>query len=390
MRQKKRSANENYVRAQGIPRRLTKREVVAVAVSAVALPAISLVPLGGCGEDPIVYIDTWVRDDAGKDADADAGTDGDAEPEEGPPCTGRCVPMAPYEWLGPALVWVGPPDEAPACPDERWGVVYQGFSGPSEAPLFCPLCACDPPEEASCALPVDWTVADAAVCMPPADAQVTSFAAPAGWDGACTTEHAIPAGQLCGGHPCVQSLSIPAPGVTTGACTPREERDPPVPSVVPWTVTALACAPNAHASCNRDGRLCVPEPAGRLPPPDGFRTCIYHPDEVPCPEAYPVQRVFYSGVEDTRACSPCACGEPEGASCTILATAYNDDACQGLVVSSMVSSVIDFCGVLVPGTGLGSKSAEVLDIDPGTCTPSGGAPTGGVKPTGPSTFCCLP
>jgi hypothetical protein len=188
----------------------------------------------------------------------------------------------------------------------------------------------------------------------------------------------------------VQSLSIPAPVVTTGACTPREARDPPVPRVNPWAVTALACAPNAHASCDRDGLLCVSEPAGRLPPPDGFRTCIYHPDEVPCPEAYPVQRVFYAGVEDTRACSPCACGEPEGASCSILATAYTDAACQGLAVSAMVSSVLDFCGVLVPGTGLGSKSAEVLDIDPGTCTPSGGEPTGSVKPTGPSTFCCLP
>ncbi|WP_437570149.1 hypothetical protein [Sorangium sp. So ce542] len=39
---------------------------------------------------------------------------------------------------------------------------------------------------------------------------------------------------------------------------------------------------------------------------------------------------------------------------------------------------------------LGSKSATVVDVAPGTCAPGGGEPTGGVAPREAMTFCCLP
>jgi hypothetical protein len=157
----------------------------------------------------------------------------------------------------------------------------------------------------------------------------------------------------------VQSLAIPAPVVIPGACTSRQEQDDPVvPQVASWAAKAVACAPDAHASCGRDGLLCVPEPPERAPPPDGFRTCIFHAGDTACPPAYPVYRLFYTAAEDTRACSPCACGEPEGASCSLMATAYSDGACQVPVASVLVSSTNAFCGVVPAGIGLGRRRAN--------------------------------
>ncbi|WP_437663862.1 hypothetical protein [Sorangium sp. So ce1182] len=99
--------------------------------------------------------------------------------------------------------------------------------------------------------------------------------------------------------------------------------------------------------------------------------------------------MFHGSAEDTRSCSPCGCGEPEGASCTIMASVYSDGACAEQVASTLVSSRAPFCGVTPPGVALGSKSAEVVAVEPGACAPSGGEAIGQVLPAEPSTFCCL-
>jgi hypothetical protein len=56
----------------------------------------------------------------------------------------------------------------------------------------------------------------------------------------------------------------------------------------------------------------------------------------------------------------------------------------------LISSAAPFCANVVPGSGLGSKSAAVVDIDAGSCPPIGGEPIGEVVPTEPATFCCGP
>jgi hypothetical protein len=242
-------------------------------------------------------------------------------------------------------------------------------------------CLCDAPE-ASCELPLGWAARSGFPCDTPGTA-VTSFAAPDGWSGECTAVNTIPAGALCDGQPCVQSLSIDAPAIVAGACAARVDQPPPVPDVRSWATKAKACIPGAYTPCD-GAQTCMPAPPPGAPPPDGFSTCIFHEDERTCPDSYAVKHVFFKELDDTRDCTPCSCGEPEGASCTLMASVFSDDACTAPLLSSMVSSAVPFCGVTPPAVGLGSKSAEVVAVNPGACAPSGGEPIGEVQPAAPS------
>ncbi|AGP37132.1 hypothetical protein SCE1572_23195 [Sorangium cellulosum So0157-2] len=422
--------------------------------------------LPGCAGDPTVYGPCQPSEygspacpypeagtgDAGDGGDGGGGSGGGGTGGGGTgggeesACAGDCIPPAPLGWFGPALLWYGPPDQAPGCPAEAPNPGYKGFADLAPAPFACAACLCDPPASASCELPLGWSAHTAAayqapgcpaeapnpgykgfadlapapfacaacLCDPPASASCelplgwsahtaaactaggpgsveTAFAAPDGWDGACTAASAIPAGQDCGGQPCVQSLSVEAPAVlVTAACTPRVDEPPPPAREDPWQTRALACLPGAYTECPDDRSTCMPSPGEPgAPPPGGFLTCIFHEGDVTCESPYLDRHVFYGGAEDTRGCSACGCGAPEGASCTIMASVYSDGACAETLVSAVVSSTTPFCGVTPPGVALGSKSAEVVAVDPGACAPSGGEPTGELLPAEPSTFCCL-
>ncbi|WP_242515201.1 hypothetical protein [Sorangium cellulosum] len=246
-------------------------------------------------------------------------------------------------------------------------------------PKACPACACDPPE-VSCALPTAWAASSSSSCPgDEPDAVATPFAA----SGACTAEAAIPADQQCNGEPCVQSLTIAAPSITTGACTPRIDAPPPVHErAPPWATRATACLAGAHTAC-ADATTCAPAE------PLGFLTCVYHEGDAACPDGYAQRHVFYKDVLDGRDCTPCSCGEPTGTSCTVMASVYRDAACTDPIASNLVSSSVPFCAVTPPGVGLGSKSAAVVAVEPGACAPQGGDPIGELQPADPSTFCCI-
>jgi hypothetical protein len=137
----------------------------------------------------------------GSGGDGGSGDSGGAGGGMSAVCGGQCVPREPVGWFPPALLWFGPPDEVPDCPAAAPRVGYEGYTELSVDPFQCHGCACDPPE-VSCELPTDWSAADTPTCPAGPGAQRTSFAAPGAWDGACTTENAIPAGQACPGGPC--------------------------------------------------------------------------------------------------------------------------------------------------------------------------------------------
>jgi hypothetical protein len=362
---------------------------------------LSLLLIIGCGTDEHIFVGpctpseekagycTREPEDAGAPDASDAGTGGAGGGEQSSLCPGPCVPPAPLGWFGPALFWFGPADRVPDCPESAPHVGYEGFADLAPLPATCAACLCDPPAEASCALPLIWS---ASTAMCPGDvpgAIATSFAAPDGWDGACTAENAVAAGATCDGQPCVQSLSIEAPVVATSACTPRRDQPVPIPDVQPWGTRAKACLGGAFTTCDATD-LCMPAPPEPgQPSPDGFATCIYSPDDHPCPNDYTEKHVFYEGLDDTRDCTPCGCGDATGASCTVMASIYSDDACRVPLASNPVSSTVAFCGVMPPGVGLGSKAAVITDVEPGTCAPSGGEPVGDVEPSEPSTVCCV-
>ncbi|WP_437943047.1 hypothetical protein WMF27_25835 [Sorangium sp. So ce281] len=296
-------------------------------------------------------------------------------------CSGQCAPPAPLGWFGPALLWFGPPEAVPDCPADAPTIGYEGFADLQQPPIDCATCACDPPE-ASCALPTGWAASSASCPGDEPGTVMTSFAAPDGWDGACTAANPIPEGQLCDGEPCVQSLTIAAPSVTTGACTPRIDAPPPVPRLDPWATRARACLAGAYTACE-DATTCVPAA------PSGFLTCVYHEGgDAGCPEGYAARHVFFEDVIDGRECTPCGCGDPTGASCTLMASVFRDAACTDLLASNLVSSSVPFCVVTPPGAGLGSKSAVISAVEPGACAPHGGEPVGELQASAPSTFCC--
>ena len=326
-------------------------------------------------------------------AAADAGADAEAG-LPGEVCDGQCVTAATAPFDGPVLFWTGPsPDPASeilVCPETapltgRW---YADLQAP---PIACGACSCDPPA-GSCTLPATLT-ANSAVC-PGTDSMAAhfSFDAPAGWTGACSAANAIDAGKTCDGLPCVESLFIAPLQVTHGGCMPVAEPSakPPEPT---WGTTSIVCQgipSTGPGACGAAQLTCTPAA------PPGFSTCVYQPGVVGCPldsVPYTERHVIYKDKVDTRSCTPCSCGDPEGDACTASISVFKDDACsEPIPLNVPLDSTFSQCINVPPGTALGSKSATLPAYLPGACQPSGGEPAGAVyaEPATALTLCCIP
>lgn len=281
-------------------------------------------------------------------------------------------------WADPALLWVGPEDQAPECPRGQVSVAYEGYDD-LVAPTACEACACEPPT-GSCALPSTLT-ASTAVC--PGGPLTTSFDAPTPWDGLCDNTLQTPPGAA-------HSLTIGALAMIENGCTPA----PPVPAKVlslHWNTFARACdmpwrKPTVRSLCLTDE-----------PFPVGFAMCILRDGEHDCPadpgNVFTEQHFFYNGVQDNRQCSACTCGPPMGSACTPMISIYKDDVCSAAsaVAQISVSSADDVClDIALPGQELKSKSAGPTTYLPGTCPAMGGDPSGSAIKTNPVTSCCRP
>jgi hypothetical protein len=117
--------------------------------------------------------------------------------------------------------------------------------------------------------------------------------------------------------------------------------------------------------------------------------CIQATGDRTCPDGWPDRHVVYDGADDSRSCSDCTCGQPEGGTCSGLVSLYKDGACSALVDAVSVVSDGPTCVQVQPkGSALGSQSLSMIAYQPGACAPGGGEPTGALTPTGPTTFCC--
>lgn len=306
--------------------------------------------------------------------DRDAGTSNDA----GETCSGVCAPGAPAGWGGPALFWAGAETDAPHCADVP-GAPYQYYIGyaNSNEPL-CGVCKCDQPI-GSCAWPAAVTAAAASCAGDGTGVAHTSFDSPEGWGGLCTAENAIPAGKLCSGVPCVQSVTIAPLTLTQGGCLPIEPPQGPPPT---WKTFARACVANPFPQpCDNNlAQVCV----AASPRPE-FRLCTIKIGahlQTKCPPGYPDKSIFYENF--IPACSPCTCGVPNGASCAGSISLFQDGACGAPLLPSVnLDANGPTCTDVPPGSTLGSKVAADLDYYGGYCIPSGGAPEATV-------VCCQP
>jgi hypothetical protein len=136
---------------------------------------------------------------------------------------------------------------------------------------------------------------------------------------------------------------------------------------------AIGCVGATPGGC--DAGACTP------PTPTGSRLCVRAPDGADaraCPEEYPEPVALPAGVEDTRGCSPCTC--VPNAVCTPTVEYHDPDDCsEGRVVYTSTTCV--------DRGGTDSVRLRSVAIT-GACTPSGGAPSGGVAPRPASTLCC--
>jgi hypothetical protein len=305
------------------------------------------------------------------------------QPDAGPPpsdagvvCPGVCVKANLDEWVGPELVWMGDEADAPPCPTIA---LLEGFTGHGyvDGPIHCGACSCGP-TSGSCMLPATVTAAAASCAGDGSGVAHTSSDPPAGWAGLCNGESAIPAGKLCGGVPCVQSITIaPAMPVQTG-CLPIANTNASPP---PWNRFARAC----RTTASRDGCPANDEVCTAAAPGPEFKQCISIVGNIAaweCPASYPERSIFYD--RDVPTCAPCACDFPTGSTCTGSIELYQDGSCSTPLGTSISINATDpVCVDVPPGSGLGSKSATSVFYQPGSCTPSGGTPEGKI-------FCCVP
>jgi hypothetical protein len=315
--------------------------------------------------------------------DSDAGTDA-ATSDGGPSaCSGACVPLPTIDWQGPFLLSLSSEGSEKGCPPQAPVIVYQGHEGLNVPSASCGTCSCSA-SSGTCAPPLTLTASSKPCNI--AGAVTGAFDGPAAWDGSCTAQDCISQDPACSQGLSVQSLTAAPLVMTEQGCTPSLV----VPhnlSTPSWTTAALACRGSATLGllCSDPGQTCVPAAAK----PD-FSICIYHHEDVSCPDAYPDKHLVYAGFDDQRTCSPCACSAPLGSSCTASLSVFKDDACSSpLLGSAPLSSSVSSCFDLAPaGLPLGSKTVTAFAYTSGTCLPSGGETAGTVVASGPSTFCC--
>lgn len=315
-------------------------------------------------------------------SDLDGGTDSGADSGSMGFCSnGACVPPAPEAWKHVAFFidWV---HEAPPCPDEAPILAFEGAPAPPD--LLCPACSCDEPE-GTCNLPTTWTVSSD-VC-PGVGGIKTNFDPPAGWNGACTSDKALAEGKLCGGVPCVRSMTIAPPVIEEKPCMPHAsgESDLPIPKL--WNG-----GPEAPI-----GRACLSDKP--LPSCSGkgcggtnseFVACVMHDGDQACPEGWNGARyVLYESIDDARECTPCGCDEPTGGTCQVKFRTFAEASCSAENAAfDVYANMVPACHDYMPGVALAGKTAEIVNYTKGSCTPNGGEIKGDVMLGGQVTVCC--
>jgi hypothetical protein len=315
----------------------------------------------------------------------DAGVDGDADTTSSLCLDGACVPPGPASWEGPMPFWYGWDIEAPACPDDAPILAFEGQTEPP--PPTCSACSCDAPA-GTCHLPTTWTLSSAG-CSDPGGGVKTNFDPPADWDGTCNQDKAITGGMLCGGVPCVRSITISAPVIEEQPCTAQTNGDPvpPPPRARyggPEIPIGRACKSDKGApSCAAEtGKVCV------SPSPE-FKACLLRDGDHACPEGWSDRHLLYGQVEDTRDCAACTCSPPNGGTCQVKYRIFSEPMCSTEVQSGDIwAGMIAPCHDFMPGTQISGKSTEMLAYQPGSCTPSGGDVVGDLVLADAVTVCC--
>lgn len=289
----------------------------------------------------------------GSDDDGDGAVDcADSE------CGAYSCVATPAGWEGPGILYDGPPDALPDCPEDFQVEAYNGVREAMPGNAACSACACDAPT-------VTCTAAN-----------LVGY----GTNNCGNFQGSLNQNQAVG--QCVQtqnnnvdSVRANVPTLDASACAPTGgelQAEPPQVATV-----GRVCTATPGGGCT-DG-VCAP---AQIDAPFLGQVCVWQSGEQACPDPYTVQYVYGSELQDNRSCEACSCGDAD-ATCTITTILYTDGNCQNQLV------MVPNNNTCTQATGAGS--VMVTKDMTGSCPPSGGNLTGEIE-LGPerTTVCCLP
>jgi hypothetical protein len=262
----------------------------------------------------------------------------------------------PEGWFGPVELKQAMGETPPSCDS---AAEFSAFSGLSATAASC-----------------ECTCGEADVTCP---SQATLRAFEPG-NGACGTTAprwtaTVTAG--CNDTPDVESdearlnISVSQPSdLPDDACTASESTM--IPGAT-WNQSWTGCSADASSS---DCELCGDHIAG---------LCIWTQGDVSCDlPGFSERTLLHESVNDTRGCSACTCGEPQGF-CRASATIRSGFGTCGLANQGSIDSGGPNCQ-----TFDFARSADVDFYDTFTCAPADVTAEGDATPSEPVTVCCAP
>lgn len=276
--------------------------------------------------------------------------------ETGDPACGGGTCGSPVEdgWFGPTIYARLLPDAAlPSCtPDypDQGPTLLDGFTDPG--PAICE-CSCELTQQPNCN--PSMSIYGSQNC------------------GNWLNSTAISA--TCSNINIPAAARVSAYGYQQGVC--EEEDIEEIPPVA-WDATIKTCRVSDAALACGDGGVCLP------PLPEGFEDnwCMYRQGDHECPAGpYSNKSIFWSGAEDTRACSNCQCGSA-GATCNdVQVNVWAGSDCEGVPAATIsVNSCTNVTGNSVAQVTEGNAVCPVNEDS---------APMGSVAAMGEFTFCCV-
>jgi len=253
------------------------------------------------------------------------------------------------------------------------------------------VCECEASTGECAGLPSDIHL-NAGACY--SGAQTVPFGGPANWNGACTDANAIAQGAKCpvGSNTlCAQSITVDGlPGPTGESCAVTSHPVPAAQIWTDWRQAGVSCRGDIDETLCGEGATCV----GELGLP--WLQCVWRAGvHGQCPPEYDWDRfVLYpeEAIIDSRQCTGCECGAPEGSACVGNIRLYDDSLCGSEFAKYPISSIKETClDISLPGRAIGAKAITDLGYVPGVCEASGGESIGEAQADDAqaTTFCCL-
>lgn len=313
-------------------------------------------------------------DDTGTDptATSDGSTGPDTSDSTGAvepmPCASTCVALPGGEWQGPVALSIDDAgDPAPGCSDVWGAAVDELFSGLVAPPAQCE-CSCGDAEDVTCSptLTLNRKANNGANCavaavldsyqLSPGCNPINESDADTRWD-------------------------LVVPGPEGGSCDPIGEA---MIEPASFTTRYTMCGESSPAigECN-GGQTCVADTDAPM--------CVWTEGDVECPgDGFGVKHLVFSPeVEDTRSCTACTCGEPEGTCVTSGVDLYDfDNNCMPQMFNVPVDMPASGCVISDFAVFDASYPNSAIPTPQTSCEPGVSNATGDVDVQGPVTVCC--